>query len=498
MQRRHRPVTLWRLCAWAFWAACGAAVLALAGLAFAIDQVGRTPREIAPYLQRRAEHHNPIITHATALAAGALMAADRGPRLQLADLPTWIGASPARHPQAGPARQIATIADLKSALRDAKPGDIFELLPGTYRVDGVPIPAGAPGTAAAPIVLRAARLGDAVIESNIPEAIKVTAPYWIFQNLEMHGTCGGDDDCEHAFHIVGNAHHVTIENTRMENFNAQIKVNGEGGAFPDDGTIVADTMLNTRPRDTGNPVTPIDIDAASNWRIHDNFVADFIKAGGNLVSYGGFAKLASQNTIFDRNVVICEFRLHGFPGQRIGLSFGGGGETVPEFSRDHGRTGLAHKDGAIRDNLIASCSDVGIYLNRAANATIAFNTLLDTAGISIRYPESSATVEGNIVDGAILARDGGLLREGDNLSSALLAMFVGWHAQRGLFADPARLDLRWRTPPSTTAARASDFDLCGAPRQSAARYGAFDDYAACVARPPDAALPAAQNPKAAP
>ena len=52
----------------------------------------------------------------------------------------------------------------------------------------------------------------------------------------------------------------------------------------------------------------------------------------------------------------------------------------------------------IRSNLVASCSDAGIYLNSAARSRVVHNTLLDTAGIEARFAETSADVEGNLVE----------------------------------------------------------------------------------------------------
>ena len=134
--------------------------------------------------------------------------------------------------------------------------------------------------------------------------------------------------------------------------------------------------------------------------IQDNLIADFVKLNGNTVSYGAFAKGDAHGTLFTRNVVLCEWDLHGAHGQTIGLSLGGG-ETSPALRRDYGRSAYEIVDGTIADNLIAFCSDDGIYLNRAANSAIRHNTLIATAGIDVRYVELTAAVEANIVDGPI-------------------------------------------------------------------------------------------------
>src|SRR5207249_4850273 len=104
------------------------------------------------------------------------------------------------------------------------------------------------------------------------------------------GVCGQQNNCEHAFHVVGGAHHVVIENNLVTDFNAHVKINGRAGLFPDNGRISNNTLINRSPRRTETPVTPIDLVAASNWSIEGNLIADFVKAGGDFTSYGAFAK----------------------------------------------------------------------------------------------------------------------------------------------------------------------------------------------------------------
>jgi hypothetical protein len=261
-------------------------------------------------------------------------------------------------------------------------------------------------------------------------------------------------------------------------FNAHFKVNGAGGAFPDDGLIEGNTIANASVRATASPVTPVDIVAASGWTIRANLIADFIKGGGDRISYGAFAKGAGARTTFERNVVICEQQLRGDPGARVGLSFGGGG-TGKRFCRD-GRCITEQEEGVIRDNLVASCSDAGIYANSAARTWISHNTLLDTAGIDLRFPETSAQVEGNLVDGPIRSRNGARLRLADNDSTPAPFLYGGYHPVRRMFADAAAFDLAWRAAPQRRERKDGLPDLCGKPRPAQARYGAFEDFNACL------------------
>ncbi len=457
-----------------------AGIVGAAGVLWFLHQTGRTPREWAPYLNRRAEKHRAVVVETTGAVADLLLRADRLTRADRTELPSSIGAAPERSGSvpAARGRLVAGQADLAAAAANAQPGDVIQLVPGRYPFSGNPVLITRPGTADAPIVVRAERLGLVTIETEQVEAIKVAAPYWRFENLVIRGTCGDHTYCEHAFHIVGPARGTVLRNNRIEDMNAHIKINGEQGAFPDDGVIDGNTLVDTVPRATGNPITPIDLVAANGWRISGNLIADFARAGGGKPTYGAFVKGAGDNNVIQRNIVLCEWKLRDTAGQRVGLSLGGGG-TGETLRRDMGRTGFEQIGGVIRDNLIAFCSDDGIYVNRSVRSAIMHNTLIDTAGIDIRFPESSAEVIGNIVDGTIRVRDGGLLRAYANQAGPLLGLFAGYHPIRGLFRDPGALDLRWRDRPPPQATPAEGPDLCAAPRPPQPMPGAFEDWSRC-------------------
>jgi hypothetical protein len=461
--------------------ACLGAVTAGAVAGAVLTQLGRTPREWAPYLQRRALKHRPLIVGTVDLVAQWLIYADRLAPPRPFRPPAALGASVDRSGTLpdGRLRSVSSLQALSEAAASAQPGDIIQLESGHYRFSGYAITINQPGTAIAPITLRAVRLDDAVIESDGVETFKVSAPFWHFENLSMRGVCGDHTYCEHAIHVVGGAANVVIRNNRFQDYNAHIKVNGEGGQFPDAGLIEGNTFTDSAPRMTGNPVTPIDLVAASDWRIRGNFIADFVRGDAGAATYGAFVKGAGQGNVMERNLVVCEWKLHGVAGQHVGLSLGGGG-TGLDARRDTGRSGFEQIGGAIRDNLIASCSDDGIYLNRAARSVVDHNTLLDTAGIEARFVETSAALTANIVDGAVFARDQATLRDEDNAEPYLLGLFAGWHPQRGLFTDPATLDLTWRRQPDRLPDNNPRTDLCGHRRGGDSAAGAFDDYAGCL------------------
>jgi hypothetical protein len=376
---------------------------------------------------------------------------------------------------------VDTTDAVLKAISQAQPGDVITLIPGTYRFRGQSIKVDQPGTKELPVTVRADLPNTVFIEMSTVEGFLVSAPYWSFENLSIRGICKDHGDCEHAFHVVADAHHFAARNNTVVDFNAHFKINRIGLKIPDAGIIEANTLTNTTVRNTTNPVTPIDLVAASEWIIRRNLITDFIKGQSNQTSYGAFSKGAGADTRFEQNVIICENLLKGAPGQRVGLSLGGGG-TERAFCRDH-RCITEQDRGVIEANLIASCSDDGIYVNRGAASKILHNTLIDTGGISVRFPESSVDAEGNLVDGSIRSRDDGILRKYDNIETSMARIYAGMHPVRMLFAADGATALAWRAdPPRRGTGSARMLDLCGDKRPSSPVYGAFEQFSSCVAQ----------------
>jgi hypothetical protein len=470
-----------------------ASLLALLGLSMAgtaalyLQGLGVAPRALGPYVGLRSSGHNVLISETGKWLHGLLLGLDRGERHAYALPALSIGAQPMA--ASGPAcaaaagqcaqthKFVSTEAEIGSAVRLAQPGDVITLGPGVYRFRAA-LPALAAGSAEAPITVRADRPGTVTIEFDTTEGFAVSGPYWRFENLAIRGVCNDDSHCEHAFHVTGDARHFAAVNNTVRDFNAHFKINGGNGVFPDHGLIEHNTLSNSAPRRTSSPVTPIDLVAANGWIIRSNLITDFVKDGGDRISYGAFAKGGASGTTFDGNIVVCEQRLLGAPGQRVGMSFGGGGTGKP-YCRD-GRCITEHDHGIMRDNLVASCSDAGIYVNSAADTHVVHNTLLDTAGIDVRFPESGAEVIGNLVDGAIRTRNGARLRALDNLDTPIAYLYAGYHPVRRLFASPEELDLRWRGEAPRRAVAGRAVDLCGKARPVWASYGAFENFSGCL------------------
>jgi parallel beta-helix repeat protein len=477
----------WRL-RWTWLAGAGLVLAAVAFVAvlYILDNAGITPRSLGPYIERRSDGHNPAIKTVGHAIRQWLVSADRGqPPLGLVPWSGKVGmqTSAIATKSAVAVQEVLVLdnAGLQRAIAAAVPGQVITLVPGRYRVERR-VDVVRPGNPDAPIVVRAQVPGSVRLDMATEEGFKVSAPYWRFENLLLQGSCS-NNSCEHAFHVVGNAHHFAAVNNLIVDFDAHFKINAEQGRYPDYGLLESNTLRNNSVRMTLNPVTPIDLVTASHWLIRRNLISDFIKGEGDRISYGAFAKGAGSDNLLEQNVVLCEDRLRGAPGQRIGLSLGGGG-TGKAFCRDGGKCITEQMNSTLRANLIASCSDDGIYLNAAARSKLLHNTLVDTGGISVRFPSSSAEIDGNLVDGIIRSRDNGILHMGDNSYLSAARLYAGSHPQRELFRDPLAFDFRWRQPAARRTVEGESVpDLCGDARSGRPRYGAFDDFAGCLPEP---------------
>ena len=376
--------------------------------------------------------------------------------IALVSAPAWAGEVP-----------VADVPGLVGAIQAAKPGDTIVLAPGTYEVHQSKIACEAAGTAEAPIVVRAAELGSVTIRFDAVEGFHVRGPHWEFANLDIEGICAADSDCEHAFHVTGAAENTWLHHNRMHGFNAMIKGNGEpigpGDSFvwPDDVVIEYNELYNPAPRDTGNPVTPIDVVGGQRWVLRGNFIHDHAKGGGDGVSYAAFLKGHSKDGLIERNLVVCEL-LHS--GQvRLGLSLGGGG-TGPDSICEDGACKPEHERGILRNNLIVNCpADVGVYVNAGADSKIVNNTLYNTAGVDMRFAETTGLVANNLMNGKVRDRDGGTSMKMNNLEEITLADFAAW------FVDPSAYDFTLKDGAAivdlgVALAEVTD-DYCGNDRQ---------------------------------
>ncbi|WP_386066601.1 right-handed parallel beta-helix repeat-containing protein [Tahibacter sp. UC22_41] len=337
---------------------------------------------------------------------------------------------------------VSDVAALRAALQAAAPGDDIVLAAGTYVVDSN-LNCAANGTSAAPIRVRAAVPRSVILRfgssGGIVEGFRVSGAWWQLDGLDIEGACAVDGNCEHAVHVFGDAEHLLLRDNVLRDFNAQLKGNGvaQGGVYvyPDDVIVEYNRFYDTRARNTGNPVTKLDVVGGRRWIVRGNTFSDYQKLAGDGVSYAAFLKGNSRDGVFERNLVRCSQAFSG--GVRLGLSFGGGG-TSPDAICEDGSCTPEHQGGIMRNNIVMSCNDVGIYLNKAANTRLQHNTLYATSGIDVRYAASTAEVRNNLLGGAIRLRDGGTSTNAGNLTGVTAINFAAW------FQAPDAADFRLR------------------------------------------------------
>lgn len=299
--------------------------------------------------------------------------------------------------------------EIISAVNNAKAGDIITVAPGTYELPGLRMKAS--GTVQHPIVLRAAKPGTVEFRSAATEFIKISAPDWIVENLDIAGTCGDDSDCEHAFHIVAHADRTIIRDNRIRDYNAHIKGNGENGRFPNDVVIENNWFFDTRPRVTDNPIAPVDVVGGSRWMVRGNLIADFAKRLDHPPmrtddwSYGIFLKGNSERGMIAGNIVDCDIAAP--PTRSIrGISLGAAG-TGPGLCDKGGDCRTEHRQGTIWGNIVLNCpAEPGLYLFQSEDTLVAGNIVVGTAGIAAVGIETNARISGNTLDGAIAVTGG--------------------------------------------------------------------------------------------
>lgn len=357
------------------------------------------------------------------------------------DVTQWGGVGAKRDVNLSPENTITVFnsKELLLALKKVSAGQTILISPGDYVIDQFGIRLAEAGSKNQPIRVVAQQLGTVKVYLR-GEGFVVNKPYWQFSNLHLIGRCKRHTQCEHAFHVVGKGQHTVIKNNIMQDFNAMIKINGVGNNYPDHGLVTQNTFFNISPRNTINPVTPIDLMHANNWRVASNFIFDIQKSAGDEVSYAAFFKGGSQNGVFEQNLVICAANLAD-EYTSIGLSLGGGG-SLQAHRRD--KNPAEHVNGVIRNNIIMHCAnDVGIYLNRASNSQVHHNTLYNTLGVDVRFEESSAIIGANIISGRIKKRDKGEFTQKDNLI-VKQSFFTGKDNMSDYFIAPDIGDFSWQ------------------------------------------------------
>ncbi|MGF1682399.1 hypothetical protein [Photobacterium minamisatsumaniensis] len=311
---------------------------------------------------------------------------------------------------------VSIVKDTKSlinALKNAIPGQTIYIKDGIYILHGKRFMMGKKNQQkSSPIMITALNPGKVVIELDSLEGFYIDKPNWNISGIIFKGICNIATNCDHAIHVVGDADNTTIMHNTFINFNAALKINKLKEAYPDNGNISNNHFYLTEPHKTSRSVTHINIDHGNDWAISRNIIRDFIKTGGNKVSYGAFIKGGANNGLIENNLVICNSNKNIYNGSQVGLSLGGGG-----MKKAHRRAfnEFEVKGGILRNNIILHCNDVAVYVNNATKTVIHNNLLFNTKGIDVRFRNSDAILFNNISNSVFRTRDDGKLVEFNNI-----------------------------------------------------------------------------------
>lgn len=427
----------------------------------------RSPQELIRYAQRRLEGHALLQWFLLPGLHAVQRRYERPP--PPGPLPT-LGKGQQTVSLAAPLSDGGTVvrvnsaAALARAMLDAEPGTHIVIAPGRYAFNQT-LRLGRDGRVRAPIVVSALRPGSVQLDFFQESGIRIDRPHWTFENLNIRGTCPRDHDCEHAFHVVGGGAFTVLRNNHVQDFNAHIKVNGLNGEWPDHGLVAFNTLTNTATRHTDRPVVMLDLVGASHWKVQDNLVTHFAKGSGNRVAYGLFMKGASEGGRIERNLVVCSPQDISRPGERVGISFGGGGGHVASTCRQDACLSFQHRLGLGANNVVAHCNDSGLDVNHSSQIVLMHNTLINTAGIAARGAGTQVHVTANLFEGQLSRRDGATVIEASNQEIPLSKVFL----------NPDALLLEWlEAPEAIPSAQAINTDFRGERRGPMSFPGATD------------------------
>lgn len=368
---------------------------------------------------------------------------------------------------------VSTAPQLVSAFANAGPGDVIRLMPGTYALSAA-LWTRRDGTAAQPILVTTAQIGDAKLEFNSVEAVVINNAYWIVERLWINGACAVAANCEAGVGVKPAATGFILRESRLSNWIQHVKAARTPTEEVSDVTLLGNEIYNDALR--SNAGTAIDIVGGRRWHVVGNYIHDY--GGDANGDYGIFLKGATSDGIVERNLVICAHDRAG-GGATLGLSAGGGG-TGGQFCPG-GDCACEDTNSIFRNNIVLHCTDSGLHSRRACGSKFYNNIVYDTgAGFQVQVNSAGAPVEirNNIMSGHVIG--GNNFVQSNNRFDVAAADF------RRTYRDPDAADFANGSDTSLVAGGATlpevVDDYCGRAR-SAHDFGAIETPAACATWP---------------
>jgi hypothetical protein len=339
-------------------------------------------------------------------------------------------------PPAGTVVNVATVAELESAVNTAASGDTILIADGVYNLDGVYLRIDVPN-----LTLRSAsgNREAVILDGNYitTEIIQIVASDVTVADMTLR------EAYNHPIHVMttdaGDTLNTLIYNVHIIDPGEQaIKINpaaDAGDTYPDDGVIACShlELTDAGRSEVRNCYTGgVDAHQAEGWVIRDNLIEGFWCDKG-LSEHDIHLWRGCRDTLVERNVLKENARGIGF-----GLAESGTARTYSDNPCPTANGGYVdHYGGIIRNNFVFASDgdlfaseygfDCGICLWQACGAQAFNNTVVSTqapfSSIEWRFDNTDVELRNNLVSHNLRDR-GGTAVLSHNLENAPLSLFV--------------------------------------------------------------------------
>ncbi|MEM6791174.1 MAG: hypothetical protein AAF715_26895 [Myxococcota bacterium] len=327
-------------------------------------------------------------------------------------------------PDDGPTSEGGTVvavcneSEILSAIADASPGDVITVCPGTFAFNQL-ISVNRDGADDARIFLRAEQPGTVTFSLSHIENFKISAKFWVFENISYVGACTNGNGCEHAFHIVADADDVIVRNNEVIDFASHVKLNAEivgsgpAKAFPDRTWFINNVWRNTKFIPNNAPHNILNLDGGKDHVVRGNLFADYATSPSSGRSASAvYPKASARGILIEQNLIVCEKdRTNGETTRGIQLG-DGAPASICDGDVDQDGNGDCEENGqsqfaVVRNNIVIGCnnggSSAGIIVGSDNGSKIYHNTVVGAepraGAFHVGHPVHDTFFRFNVLEG---------------------------------------------------------------------------------------------------
>jgi hypothetical protein len=379
--------------------------------------------------------------------------------------------APALPPPSGTIVNVSTEIQLRDAMASLASNMTIVLAPGTYSLrDALYVN----GTFTNIGIRGATGNSDDVVLAGLGMA-DGSVPYGIWVGGNVRGMTIANLTIRDVFYhpIILNAgtQSPLVHNVHLINAGQQfIKSNPNPAGGGVDNGIVEYSIIEYETTSRDAYTNGVDVHTGRNWIIRHNLFRNIRAPQGQLAGPAILMWNASSGTLAEGNTFVnCQRE----------IAFG-----LIERTPDDHNGGIIRNNFIYRDQTVAGDAAIGVF--DSPNTQVLHNTILGSgtylSPIEYRFARTTAVlVANNLLDGAILARDGATGTEVGNVTTASSALFV----------NPSAGDLRLKATAAVAIDRVAVIANCPAdwegksrPQGSAADVGADEYKAGTTPNPP--------------